>query len=79
MSFREQLAKKSQKNSQQTKNKLNTAFSNGSYFKWKVLRKQEWWHCLSHKDLIIKSIKLTILGLFSFFDHCFENFELITC
>ena len=39
------------------KNKLNTGFDNGFYSKWKILRRLEWWHCLSHKDLIIKSIK----------------------
>ena len=38
------------------KNKLNTNFDNGFYSEWKSLRRSEWWHCLSHKDLI-KSIE----------------------
>ena len=39
------------------KNKLNTAFDNEFYSKGEGLRRWEWWHCLSHKDLIINSIK----------------------
>ena len=38
------------------KNKLKTTFYNGLYPEWKGLRVM-WWYCLSHKDLIIKSIK----------------------
>ena len=38
-------------------NKLNTAFDNGFDSKWKIIRRSEWCHCRSHKDLIIKSIK----------------------
>ena len=39
------------------KNKLNTAFEIGLYSQRKGQRRLEWWHCVSHKDLIIKSIK----------------------
>ena len=77
MSFSKKFVQKSQ-NSQETKNKLYTAFNSGFYFKWKGLRGLEWWHCLSHKDLIIKSSKLTIISLFLFFENCFEIFELIS-
>ena len=33
------------------KNKLNTTFDNGFHSKLKGLRRLEWLHCLSHKDL----------------------------
>ena len=40
------------------KNKLNTVFDNRFYSKWEGLRRSEWRHWLSQKDLIIKSIKI---------------------
>ena len=39
------------------KNKLNTAFDDGFHSEWEELRSSGWWYCLTHKDLIIKSIK----------------------
>ena len=72
MSFTKQSVQISQKNSQPTKNKLNTAFDNRLYSKWKGLRRLEWWHCVCHKDLMIKPLKLTIIRLFLFFDDYFE-------
>ena len=53
-SFSGQLVQISQKDSQPTKNKLMIAFDNGILFQ---MEEVERWHCLSHKDLIIKSIK----------------------
>ena len=56
------------------RNKLNTAFDKGFYSKWEGLRRSEWRHCLSHKDLIIKSVKTNYycVGLVLFFENCFE-------
>ena len=57
MSFSKQFTSEISEVLSTDKNKLNTAFDNGFYSKRKVLRRLEWWHCLSHKDLIRKSIK----------------------